>query len=206
MTDAEWQNIPAMFFDWAARKGDSPFLWSKQDGVWTPISWAETARRVRLLARGLRSLGIETGDRVAIVAENCPEWAIADLAIMAAGAVTVPAYTTYTSEDYRHVLANSNAKALILSSNLLAQRVLSAADQLTYLNTIVTLEPLKTQCAAHVYGWDETLAAGDGAVDEIDALVASRPGDSVACLVYTSGTGGVPKGVMLSHRNMMANA
>src|SRR5260370_13010259 len=107
---------------------------------------------------------------------------------MAAGAITVPAYTIYTSEDYRHVLANSNAKALILSSNALGQRVLPAADQLTYLSAIVTLEPLKTQSAAHVYLWDEVLAAGADSADEIDALVAAmRPGD-VACLLYTSGT------------------
>ena len=125
---------------------------------------------------------------------------------MTAGAVTVPAYTTYTIEDYRHVLANSNAKALILSSGLLGQRVLPAADQLTYLSTIVTLEPIKTQSDAHVYEWQEILAAGEEAEDGIDALVAAMKPDDIACLVYTSGTGGVPKGVMLSHRNMMANA
>jgi long-chain acyl-CoA synthetase len=205
MTLAERQSIPAMFFDWAARKGDSPFLWVKQDGVWAPLGWAETARRVRLLARGLRSLGIARGDRVAIIADNRPEWVIADLAIMSAGAVTVPAYTTYTPEDYRHVLANSNARALILSPEL-APRVLRAADQLNYLSSIVTLAPLKAQTAANVYGWDEILAAGAEASDEIDAVVASLQPDDVACLVYTSGTGGVPKGVMLSHRNMMSNA
>ncbi|MEI9985104.1 MAG: long-chain fatty acid--CoA ligase [Aliidongia sp.] len=206
MTATDWANIPAMFFDWAARRGDRPFLWAKAGSAWSPISWREAAQRVRLLARGLRSLGVGTGDRVAIVAENRPEWVIADLAIMAAGAVTVPAYTTYTVEDYRHVLANSNAKALILSSNLLGQRVLPAADQLTYLTSIVALEPLKVQSDAHVYGWDEILAAGAEAPDEIDALVGAMQPDDVACLVYTSGTGGVPKGVMLSHRNMMANA
>jgi len=206
MTEPGWQNIPAMFFDWAARRGDRPFLWTKTAESWTAISWREAAERVRNLARGLRSLGVTTGDRVAIVAENRPEWVIADLAIMAAGAVTVPAYTTYTVEDYRHVLANSNAKALILSSNQLGQRVLPAADQLTYLTSIVTLEPLKGQADAHVYGWDEILAAGAQQPDDIDALVAAMQPDDIGCLVYTSGTGGVPKGVMLSHRNMMANA
>jgi long-chain acyl-CoA synthetase len=206
MTEPGWQNIPAMFFDWAGRRGDRPFLWSKAAEGWTSISWREGAERVRNLARGLRSLGVTTGDRVAIVAENRPEWVIADLAIMAAGAVTVPAYTTYTVEDYRHVLANSNAKALILSSNQLGQRVLPAADQLTYLTSIVTMEPLKGQADAHVYTWDEILAAGAEQPDDIDALVAAMQPDDIGCLVYTSGTGGVPKGVMLSHRNMMANA
>ncbi|MGB8840713.1 MAG: long-chain fatty acid--CoA ligase [Aliidongia sp.] len=205
MIPAEWQSIPAMFFDWAVRKGDRPFLWRKQDGHWSTLSWAETARQVRLLARGLRSLGVATGDRVAIIAENRPEWVIADLAIMSAGAVTVPAYTTYTAEDYRHVLANSNACALILAPEL-APRALRAADQLTYLSSIVTLAPLKAQTTAHVYGWDEILAAGAAAFDEIDAVVSALHPDAIACLVYTSGTGGVPKGVMLSHGNMMSNA
>jgi long-chain acyl-CoA synthetase len=205
----EWPSIPAMFFDWAARKGDRPFLWAKTaegERGWAPITWADAAKRVRLLARGLRAYNVGAGDRVAVVAENRPEWVIADLAIMAAGAVTVPAYTTYTSEDYRHVLANSNAKALVLSGSALGQRVLPAADQLTYLTTIVAMEPLKHQSAANVYGWDEVLAAGAAAADDIDATVQSLKPDDVACLVYTSGTGGVPKGVMLSHRNMMANA
>lgn len=211
MTGAEWQSIPAMFLDWAARKQERPFLWRKIDKTWTPLSWAETEAQVRQLARGLRALGVATGDRVAIIAENRPEWVIADLAIMAAGAIAVPAYTTYTTEDYRHVLANSGASALIVSSNALAQRVLPAADQLRPLKSIITLEPIKTQSAADIHLWDEVLALGaagapDAASDEIDALVGRLAPDSVACLVYTSGTGGVPKGVMLSHRNMMSNA
>jgi len=206
LENREWQSLPAMFFDWAARKGDRPFLWSKQDKTWRPISWAEGARIVRQLARGLRSLGIEPGDRIAIVAENRPEWVLSDLAIMAAGAITVPAYTNYTTEDYRHVLANSNARALILSSNALGQRVLPAADQLTYLTAIVAFEKLRTQSNADAYSWDEILAKGAEAEDGLDAVTAAIGPDDTACIIYTSGTGGVPKGVMLTHRNMMANA
>jgi long-chain acyl-CoA synthetase len=206
METREWQSLPAMFFDWAARKGNLPFLWSKQGKDWNPISWTETASLVRRLALGLRALGIAPGDRVAIVAENRPEWVISDLAIMAAGAISVPAYTNYTVEDYRHVLANSDAKALILSSNALGQRVLPAADQLNYLSLIVAFEPLKAQTNAHAYGWDEILAKGAESTDDLDRIVASIGPDDVACLIYTSGTGGVPKGVMLSHRNLMWNA
>jgi long-chain acyl-CoA synthetase len=206
MENQEWGNLPSLFFDWAARKGDRPFLWSKRDRSWTSISWTETASLVRRLALGLRALGIEPGDRVAIVAENRPEWVISDLAVMAAGAISVPAYTNYTAEDYRHVFANSGAKALILSSGALAQRVLPAADQLTYLSVIVALEPLKAQTTAHAYGWDEILAKGADATDDLDQTMAEIGPDDVACLIYTSGTGGVPKGVMLSHRNMLSNA
>ena len=205
MIESDWPNLPAMFFHWAARKADKPFLWVRQDEDWVSLSWTETAKRVRHLARGLNALGIQAGDRVALIAENRPEWAIADLAIMAAGAITVPAYTTYTTEDYRHVLGNSGAKALILSSAALAQRVIPAANQLSYLQTIISLEPLKTQSDADVYLWDDVLAQGAAAPDRIDATVAGLGPDDTACLIYTSGTGGVPKAVMQTHRNVMQN-
>ena len=205
MIESDWPNLPAMFLYWAARKPDRPFLWVRKDKDWVSLSWAETERRVRLFAGGLTALGIRPGDRVALVAENRPEWAIADLAIMAAGAITVPAYTTFTTEDYRHVFANSGAKALILSSNLLAQRVIPAANQLSYLQTIIALEPLKTQTDADVYQWDEVMVRGAAAEDGIDATVARLGPDDTACLIYTSGTGGVPKAVMQTHRNVMQN-
>jgi long-chain acyl-CoA synthetase len=205
MIESEWPNLPTMFFHWAARKANKPFLWVRKDKDWAALTWGETAQRVRHLARGLNALGIQAGDRVALIAENRPEWAIADLAIMAAGAITVPAYTTFTTEDYRHVLANSGAKALILSSNALAQRVMPAADQLSYLQTIITLEPLKSQTGADVYLWDDVMAQGAAAEDRIDATVAGLGPDDTACLIYTSGTGGVPKAVMQTHRNVMQN-
>ena len=205
MIESDWPNLPAMFFHWAARKTNKPFLWVRKDKDWVSLSWSETAQRVRHLARGLTALGIEPGDRVALIAENRPEWAIADLAIMAAGAITVPAYTTFTTEDYRHVLGNSGAKALILSSAALAQRVIPAANQLSYLQTIISLEPLKTQSDADVYLWDDIMVRGAAAPDRVDTTVAGLGPDDTACLIYTSGTGGVPKAVMQTHRNVMQN-
>ncbi|GGF45599.1 AMP-dependent synthetase [Aliidongia dinghuensis] len=205
MIDSDWPNLPAMFFHWATRKPDRPFLWARDGATWTPLTWAEVARRVRRLAGGLAALGVRPGDRVAVVSENRPEWAIADLAIMCAGAITVPAYTTFPTEDYRHVLANSGAKALFLSSNLLAQRVLPAADQVSCLESIITLEPLKTQANADVYLWDDVMAMGVTTPDRVDATVAGLGPDDTACLIFTSGTGGVPKAVMQSHRNVMQN-
>src|SRR6185437_15986877 len=88
-------SLAAMFFEWAAQRGERPFLWAKRDGAYRPISWREAERQVSAMARGLRALGIRRGDRVGLVAENRPEWTIADLAIMAAGAITVPGYTTH---------------------------------------------------------------------------------------------------------------
>jgi long-chain acyl-CoA synthetase len=201
-------NLAAMFFEQAARRGERPFLWLKRDGRYRPISWQEVARQVRHLARGLRALGIERGDRVALVAENRPEWMIADLAIIAAGAITVPAYTTHTVEDHRHVLANSGAKAVIVSTAALAHRLMPAADQVSTIASIITLEPLTSGQLSHaeVYRWDEVIAMGEiGPADSVASWVGAVQRDDVACLIYTSGTGGVPKGVMTTHANILAN-
>ena len=111
------RSLPAMFFEQASRLGDEPFLWSKQEGQYRAMSWAQAARDARRLALGLRSLGIARGQRVALVSENRPEWIIADLAIMSAGAITVPAYVTHTVEDHRHVLSNSGARSRARSSS-----------------------------------------------------------------------------------------
>ena len=123
------RSLPAMFFEQAARLGDKPFLWAKRGGRYQSLSWAEAAREVRRLARGLAALGIGRGERVALVAENRPEWVIADFAIMSAGAITVPAYVTNTVEDHRHVFATSGASAVIVSKPPLSARVLAAANQ-----------------------------------------------------------------------------
>ena len=199
-------NLAAMFFEWAARRGDRPFLWAKRDGAYRPISWRDAERQVRAMARGLRALGIRRGDRVGLVAENRPEWTIADIAIMAAGAVTVPAYTTHGVDDFRHLLANSGARAVIVSTSALAHRVMPAADQVSTIASIISIEPLTGQLShAEGYLWDDVMARGAGLADDVSSWVAAIGRDDVACLIYTSGTGGVPKGVMTTHANILAN-
>jgi long-chain acyl-CoA synthetase len=200
-------SLAAMFFEQAAGRGDRPFLWAKQDGVYRSLSWRAAAQQVSELARGLRALGIARGDRVGLVSENRPEWMIADLAIMAAGGVTVPAYTTHTSEDLRHVLSNSGARAVIVSTSALAHRVLPAADQISTIDSVITIEPLTKGQLSHadVYLWQDVLERGAALPDDVAAWVAELQRDDIACLIYTSGTGGVPKGVMTTHANILAN-
>src|SRR3546814_20134876 len=114
MDYAALRSLPDMFFQQADRLGDRPFLWAKRGGEWRPMRWAEAAEQVRALARGLRGLGIQPGDRVALVSEHRPEWLIADIAIIAAGRITVPAYTTHTTDNHRNHLADSRARPPIL--------------------------------------------------------------------------------------------
>jgi long-chain acyl-CoA synthetase len=200
------RSLPSMFFDRAARLGDKPFLWAKRDGRYRSVNWAQAARDVRRLALGLRSLGIARGDRVGLVSENRPEWIIADLAIMTAGAITVPTYVTHTVEDHRHVFANSGARAVFVSKPALSARVLAAANQVDSVHTVMAIEPAAGQASAvDLLSWEEMLARGSEQPDDSNETVAAIEPDDTACLIYTSGTGGIPKGVMTTHRNIIAN-
>src|SRR5215470_7010346 len=201
-----WRSLPGMFLEQAARLEERPFLWAKRDGRYRPVSWVAAARKVRHLALALRSLGIGRGERVALVSENRPEWIIADLAIMTAGAITVPAYVTNTVEDHRHILANSGARAVIVSKTTLSARVLAAANQIDTVHTVIAIEPAIGQASAvDLMSWDGMLAHGAEQPDGIEESVSAIEPDDVACLIFTSGTGGIPKGVMTTHRNILAN-
>src|SRR5437868_12978788 len=113
-----FDNLVSLFLTRAADKGEQPFLWAKREGEWRSISWSEAARQVASLAASLKRIGLVPGDRVALVSENRPEWLLSDLAIMAAGCVTVPTYTTNTVRDHAHVLGNSGARTLLVSNDM----------------------------------------------------------------------------------------
>ena len=208
------QNLPKLFFDQAARLADRPFLWAKAEGSYRPLTWRETERRIRSLAQGMRSLGLAAGERVVLVSENRPEWLIADLAIMSAGAISAPGYTTNTVADHKHILEDSGAVGAIVSTAALAERLLPAAAQCETCKWVIVMDPAARESdqgaddgggTLAVYGWDEILARGAEATDDLQALVDGIARDEVACFIYTSGTGGVPKGVMLSHGNILCN-
>ena len=200
-------SLVELFQRMADRRGDDPFLWAKREGAWHPWSWRRVASEAHTLARALKLQGLAPGDRVLLVAENRPEWAIADLAIMLAGGISVPAYTTNTTRDHAYLLAHSGASAVVVSNQRLAARVLPAVADTPAVRSVVTMEPLAETdgLEANVMSWPEALAAGEGANDPAPDLGMRLTRQDTACFIYTSGTGGAPKGVMLSHGNILAN-
>ena len=201
-----WPNLVTMFFTQAQRSGDQPFLWAKTGGDYAPLSWRETALRVVRLARGLRALGVVAGDRIVLVSENRPEWLIADMAIMASGAISVPAYTTNTEADHLHILENSGAKGAIVSNRRLAGTLIPAAHRADETHFVIAIEPpeIAQHLTIDLHPWDDILASGETGAD-ITAEAEQFQRTDTACIIYTSGTGGAPKGVMLSHGAILHN-
>jgi len=200
------QSLPLMFFSQAEKFQKKPFLWRKNGTEWQSMSWHETSTAVENLSRGLHHLGVEAGDRVCLVSENRPEWLVADLAIMSVGAITVPAYTTNTVDDHAHILRDCGAKIVIVSTAHLLERVLSAA-KLVGVNTVLTIAEDVGSSAQGVQVLslqtllDRTLQASGDIKLDIGRISRKDP----ACIIYTSGTGGLPKGVLLSHGAIICN-
>jgi long-chain acyl-CoA synthetase len=202
-----FENLVALFLTRAGEKGNKPFLWAKREGEWRPISWAEAARQVASLAASLRSIGLQPGDRVALVSENRPEWLISDLAIMAAGCVTVPTYTTNTTRDHAHILGNSGARAVIVSNQKLARNLVPAVLTSAECHHVIAMEPLRSVQApdwVNCHSWTK-LASGEGDVGELKQQVQSVGRGELACIIYTSGTGGAPRGVQQHHGAILHN-
>jgi len=202
------QNLVQLFLKRADEKGDAPFLGHKSGGQWVTQSWREAAEKVCLLAESLRRLGLEDGDRVALVSENRPEWCIADLAIMAAGCITVPTYTTNTRRDHAHILDNSGARAVFVSNEKLLAPLVGAISQTGLVEHVIGIDALKPRQAGSFayHGW-ESLVTGDVAAARaaVDERIARIERSETACLIYTSGTGGAPRGVMQHHGAILCN-
>jgi long-chain acyl-CoA synthetase len=200
-------NLVTMFLTRVREKGDASFLWAKREGEWRSISWNEAARQAAAFAESLKRLGLAPGDRVMLVSENRPEWLIADLGIMAAGCVTVPTYITNTTRDHQHILGNSAAKAVIVSSQKLAKNLIPAVLFASECHHVIGIEDIRmgqATDAAEFHHWDE-MVAGGGDVSAIEERMRGVAREQLACIIYTSGTGGAPRGVCQHHGSMLAN-
>ena len=200
-------NLATMFFDVAEDFSQKPFLWAKENGEYVSRSYSEVASQVLSLADSLHLSGVKKGDRVVVVAENRPEWVVADLAIISIGGITVPAYTTNTAEDHLYILEHSEANIAIVSGDKLAPRLTDAMNKSATCKTIISIEDLSTQIEPRLkhLNWSNLVSPKDKLKINASQEAANLKRDDIACFIYTSGTGGNPKGVMLTHGSILAN-
>jgi len=200
--------LTRLFFDALSRHDKPDALQVKVQGAYQPISSRTLGERVRRLALGLQELGIQPGERVAILSENRPEWAIADYACLTASLTDVPLYPNLPAEQACYILRDSGSVAVFVSDEKQAEKVAAARASLPSLRHVISFAS-----AAHE-GADFTLAeleARGAAVDDEarraryrEHALAVKPED-LATIIYTSGTTGEPKGVMLTHDNLYSN-
>ena len=185
------QTIPGVFFEQAARAGEREYLRFFRDGSWQALSWRETAERATRVACGLIAAGLEPGDHVALLSENRVEWLYCDLAILAAGGVTVPIYPSLTARVAGYIAEDSKTPLAIVSNAQLAEK-LSGLDHPKQIFKMET----------DVVEWVQNAPGLEAERELASRLEALRP-EAMATVVYTSGTTGDPKGVMLTHRHFV---
>ena len=202
-----YNNIVAMFFEKSKEMKDKPYLWKKNNNEFESLSWKNVELLVKSIARSLIGLGVLKGDRVVILSENRPEWQIADLAIMSIGAITVPVYTTSTTADYSHVINHSGARCMIISSHELCLKALPALESSTDCKNIIKINDDKNTYdnPVNILQWSELIKSQENQNYNFEDEIKSIKRIDTACIIYTSGTGGNPKGVMLSHGAMLSN-
>jgi len=201
-------NLVGLFQNIADKFGEKLALMEKRDGTYEGITYKEFDDRVRQCALGLASLGIAHGDRVALIAENRPEWPIVDLGILSLGAINVPLYTTLTPAQIEYILADSGSRIIVVSTQELLDKVLGIFDNLPSLQTIIHLDDSETSMENMIH-LNEVYSKGQAMMAErptyYDDAIAKITPDDLCGIIYTSGTTGAPKGVMLSHGNICSN-
>lgn len=191
-------NLTQDVFNHAQTWPDGVGLMRLVNGAWTPVTWREFTDQVSALAAGLIGAGVAPGDRVALMAKTRYEWTLVDYAILAAGGVTVPIYPTSSLEQVEWILGDSGAVAIVAETDTHAQMVAKARANLPALNHVWVIDGA---------GLSEMQGFGaDVNPDEVYQRRTHRGADDLAEIVYTSGTTGRPKGCMLSHGNVVANA
>lgn len=208
-TSVKVDTLPSLCLEAITRHNKPNTVSEKRGGEWVRVSSDEFVRRVRHIALGLADLGIQPGDRMALISENRPEWSIADLAVLSAGAVVVPIYTTQAPDQIRFILEDSGARALLISGGRILKHAREGFEAVDTLRDIVIFDP---KSVAGVRGGvalesvEGRGAAIDGQdPDAFDKLIGRGRPDDLATIIYTSGTTGEPKGVMLTHDNFIAN-
>ena len=189
-------NLYELYQSQADKFKDSPFLFRiNKDKSTNALTWVETSRQINILAQYLAKQSVSKGDRVMLLSEGRPEWMISDLSILAVNAITVPNYTTYTEKDFEYILNDCQPKGLIVSNSKLFDTVSSAAKKINYnFKFIISFEEIEN--ILNINQLTET---------EQNNFTSEAKRKDPACIIYTSGTQGNPKGVVLSHGGILSN-
>jgi len=199
--------IVSTFFERTKVHPDRDALKVKRDGQWSGITWREYEELVRRAANGLLAVGIERGDRVALISLNRPEWHVADIATQATGGITVPIYVTNSPPQVSYITGHSESKAIFVENAGQLDEVMKTKSELPDLKKVIIFDPEGVTLDDFVMSWDQLLAAGFKHADvnpkAFDERLAQIKPEDLATLVYTSGTTGPPKGAMLTHANIV---
>lgn len=204
------QSIPAVFREQVQKLQSRPMVWGKRDRHWRPLTWAQMGQRAAHVAAGLCALGVAPGDRVGILAESGPEWVLADLAALSAAGVVVSVYETSPPDQAEYILRDSGARSVFVGSRYHLSTVLGVRHRLPALQHVICLDDrveLPVVPGVELLNLHDLERLGEmrGLVPEVDRRVAALGEDDLLTLIYTSGTTGIPKGVMITHGNVLAN-
>jgi long-chain acyl-CoA synthetase len=178
----------------------------KEEGKYVSLSSRDVWDRVRFLSLGLRALGLQPRDKLIILSENCPDWVMTDFAALCAGATTVPIYPTLMPEQIKYIIDNSDAKVVVCSTRELWRKVETVRKDLTKVTHAILFEDAAPEGVLTLAGIiAKGKAVAEGGRDDFEKTALGIHPDEVASIIYTSGTTGIPKGVMLSHANIVHN-
>ncbi len=212
-TIVTFETIPELFsdlFDYFQGQNKTALRYKdKKSNEWVDITWDELRDRVYAMMGFLSAQGVTKGDRVAILAENRPEWAVTDMAMQLLGAINVSLYTSLPADQVEYIMKDSGARVFVVSAGIQYKKATKIFDACEALEHIVTMSEPKDEIPSHVTKWHDAIEMGKAEFEsksaELLAIKKNTTADEVSSLIYTSGTTGSPKGVMLTHRNFCSN-
>ena len=204
VTPGEAETLSGLFYERVHKTPDAPAYryFDEFTETWKGLSWSQAGAQVARWQAALAAEDLQPGDRVAIMMQNCPEWVMLDQAVLANGLVVVPLYTQDRAENAAYILQNAGVKMLVIGNQEHWDSLQSVRDQLGFLTRIISLTQIDTAGEPDA----RLTTVGSWLPDQAELIRISRDKDSLATIVYTSGTTGRPKGVMLSHHNILWNA